>query len=126
MGQPDPLALCRKSDENWTTGHELLAQERMCPATNRLYYSVFQAVYAYATAVGAEMDQEKKHLAMIKFVAKSGKNGGPLSQVLVGLRGLRETADYETETPKKTDIEALLPGAATIREHHIKKTRDRT
>lgn len=125
---PEPAlkGLRHKSEQNWLAAEACRKERLYDAAASRLYYSVFQAVYLSAKAkrvpgvdIPERKDQGSKHSAMITFVKVVG--GSTQRRVYLELRALRETADYEPEPVEQAKYEALVQGAAEIRDCYLRR-----
>ena len=114
-----------KSEENWLAGEQCLNDGRLNAAANRFYYSVFQAVLTYASAKRDyhQTREAKVHTDMGQLVKTVGKKSVYYGRIFVDLRSLRETADYQPDTPLKGKIEELLPPCKRIRTFFLEKAR---
>ena len=112
-----------KSDENWQVGNQCLADGSLNAGANRLYYAVFQAVLDFAVAKQGYRNEGRGgvHAAMARVVRSQGKASEHYHGVFRSLMVLRETADYERETPDRAEIEALVEDSNTIRTWYLGK-----
>jgi len=114
-----------KSEENWAVGQQCLMDSRLNAAANRLYYAVFQAVFEFATKKRNYVSPgHSAHSSMLNIVRNYGKGRTKYGEVFNDLMGLRETADYDRETPDKNDIENLLQDANAIRMYYLQQARN--
>lgn len=109
-----------KSDENWKVVVLCLQYETLNAAASRLYYAVFQAVLAFAKAKKGYVYNPhiSVHIAMRNYV--NDALGKDLERVFRKLLALRQTADYEPETPTAPNIKSLMPESGIIRNHFLK------
>lgn len=112
-----------KSYENWEVGCDCLKQGRFNAAASRLYYGVFQAVLTYAREKKNYVHQAGKtdHAAMANIVWTTGKACGKYGRVFNKMMSLRETSDYERETPTLTKINEVLKDSGEIRNYFLEK-----
>ena len=102
-------------------GKSCLEQGQVNAAANRLYYSVFQAVLYFSRnkRPGHEEVKGGVHTRMARVVKTHGKTAAHSGAIFEDLLALRETADYDKESPEKSDIESLLNDAEKIRKFHL-------
>ncbi len=86
-------SLVEKSNSNWALSEQLRNQEKYDAAANRLYYSLFQAVKAYAVMIGkADVDEDTGvHGKMKRIVSEEDRSDG---EVFGDAMDLRVKADY--------------------------------
>lgn len=112
-----------KSDENWTVGQQCLEGGSVNAAANRLYYAVFQAVLGFAVSKkGYVYKGHGGHFDMAQVVLGQGKYSKRSYYLFKELMGLRETADYEPETPNGKAIASALNDYDQIRQYFLKMT----
>jgi uncharacterized protein (UPF0332 family) len=107
-----------KSEANWKLGIECLNKGHVNAAANRLYYSVFQAVQHYATLKENYVyirGQTRAHGEMRNYVRNNKIGAKQFERDFQIMMGLRETADYDNDTPEKYRIEQLIEGLTKIR-----------
>lgn len=109
-----------KSDENWRVGHRCLQDGDVNAATSRLYYGVCQAVLAWARAKKGYTKTEGIHGDMCRFVRTEGKSRYLYGPTFVGLRGLRETADYQPDPPDVDALNEVLAVCGQMRDAYLK------
>ena len=109
-----------KSDENWKVGQRCLQDGDLNAATSRLYYGLFQAVLAWARAKKGYAKTDGLHGDMCRFVSSEGKARHLCGPKLIRLRSLRETADYQTDTPAENVLRDLLPVCEQMRAAYLK------
>ena len=89
-----------KSEENWSVGQRCLQQGDFNAAANRLYYSVFQAVLYFAKKKLMYVPNRSEGRAHARMAHVAASRGSEIyGRAFKRLMGLRETADYEAETP---------------------------
>jgi len=108
-----------KSDENWRVGNQCLAAGDLNAAASRLYYAVFEAVLYYAKVKKGYVRRPgvSVHSLMGQYVRSVGKGRVLYSRVFAMMMGLRETADYEPETPE--EVQSLLHHLDEIRQYFL-------
>ncbi len=84
--------LLEKSKENWSAFEQLRGDDKLDAAANRLYYSIFQAVKAYAVVTGkTKIDETNSvHNMMKRIVSAEGGDARTFSDAME----MRKTADY--------------------------------
>lgn len=110
-----------KSDENWRVGLDCLQKQCFNAASSRIYYAVFQAVLLWARNKKGYNKNHGVHPDMIRYVRTEGKARHIYGRKLAELRSLRETADYQPDTPSAESLDALLSVSEQIRDYYLKK-----
>lgn len=116
------MGLIEKSEANWSSAYVLLESERnVNAAANRFYYSVFQAVKAFAVARDGfnPEDHKEVHRKMGEVV---GKYESTLKHDFDELLGLRKQADYEPDAVDERYLKSLLHNADILRQAFLRKT----
>lgn len=113
-----------KSKENWAAGQECLTQRKYNAAANRFYYSVFQAILWYALKKKGyeyKRGESKIHGDMNDVLAKDEASTKMNKRVFKEFMILRQTADYQPETPRESDIRDLLLDGQLLRDYYLQK-----
>ena len=86
-------SLLQKSKDNWDLSGELRHKQLYDAAANRLYYSLFQAVKAYAVNAGKLRvdDTVSVHETLKRLVREEGMDFKTFGNAM----NMRKTADYE-------------------------------
>lgn len=113
-----------KSDENWGVGCRCLEEGNCNSAASRLYYSAFQAVLRYARKRESykRMQSRSVHADMAEVVGRVGVASKYFGRRFIDLKALRETADYEPDTPPKEEIEELQEDCDKIRQFFLRSS----
>ena len=84
--------LIEKSDANWELANQLRKDGMFDAAANRFYYSLFQAVKAYAIKIKkmAESDSTGVHSQALRLVKDDKEDSDTFSLAM----SLRKSADY--------------------------------
>ena len=116
--------LCEKSDENWQAFELCRQNGQYNAAANRLYYSVFLAVFDYGTRT-QQMDlaetgeaRGSRHVDARNLVGR--KLGRKCREAYHDLKWLREVADYRPESVTADDLEENEQHASNLRELFLK------
>lgn len=109
-----------KSNENWRVGNRCLQDGDLNAATSRLYYGVCQAVLAWARAKKGYTKTVGIHGDMCRFVQTEGKARNLYGPKFVALRGLRETADYQPDSPDLDELHDVLDVCGRMRDAYLK------
>ncbi len=108
-----------KSEENWRVGTICLEADELNAAANRLYYSVFQAVFSSAKKKGYVRKRgQSVHTNMRRYIKNEA---GTYERTFMSLRTLRETADYEPETPSKKSIDDILVKSENMKTYFLNR-----
>lgn len=113
-------SLVGKSKSNWELFDMLRREGKLDAAANRLYYSLFQAVKAYAVRTGKMNmdDQSDVHKTTMNLV--SSEKGYATTYSCA--RRLRVLADYLPGHPLASDfVQDFLFKADSLRQHYIKE-----
>lgn len=110
-----------KSDENWQVGQRCLNNGDINAATSRLYYGVFQAVLTWARIRKGYNKTTDVHGDMCRFVKTEGKHSNHCGKVFAEMRGFRESADYQPDTPPIDEIKELLDTCDKIRAYYLQQ-----
>ncbi len=112
-----------KSKDVWNEGEMLLSQNCANGSANRLYYSVFQAIFGFGLKENKlNLGQREKHGAALNLVKHSGPQSGYHACIFKKLRSLREMADYKIEAVDIAELTDLLPKAKETRDFFLKKS----
>jgi len=111
-----------KVNENWEVGCACLKAGNINAAANRIYYATFQAVLAYfRTKSSFEEPNGSIHSYITRELNSLGGKNVNDSRNLRLLKELRETADYQPDTPDKDELNHLLPIAEKMKTHYLNK-----
>lgn len=111
-----------KSSENWEAGYACLTAKRYNAAANRFYYSIFQAVLWYAQKRQGyiyKKGESRVHGDMMEALAKAPMATKEEKRTLKHFCLLRETADYQTDTPREQDLKDFLYKGQCLRERYF-------
>ena len=115
----DIPALIKKSDENWELSERLRKSGSYNAAANRLYYSVFQAVKAYAVKSGKMKPDEdvSVHRTANRIVKGDNENHRAFGDAME----MRERGDYQDDSVYESEFsQKFLCEADSLRQHYRK------
>ena len=110
-------ALRKKSDEKWELSEQLRQSGSYNAAANRLYYSVFQAVKAYAVKSGKMKPDEKVsvHGSANRIVRADNKNHYAFCEAME----MRERGDYQDDSVSESEFsQKFLCEADSLRQYY--------
>lgn len=113
-----------KSIENWDAGCICLDHGKNNAAASRFYYSVFQAVLWWAERKQAytyTRGESHIHGDMMVKMNQDATASRADKYLFREFQLLRQTADYQADTPTRAQIEALLYEGQFLRERYLKK-----
>jgi hypothetical protein len=117
-----PNVFADKSKNTWKEGTDCLSRGLVNSATNRIYYSVLQAVKGFAIQ-RQKMTMETSdgvHRLVLQVVGDGGGKGTYFRRRLNLLMGLRIIADYNVEAVDPDRLKELLDDADKIRRYYIR------
>lgn len=109
--------LIKKSDENWLLSEQLRSDGKLNAAANRLYYSIFQAIKAYAVKSGKMENGDKVsvHRTANRIVKDEKKDYRTFGDAM----DMRERGDYEDDSVSPSEFsQKFLHDADTLRLHY--------
>ncbi len=112
-------ALIEKSDENWDLADQLRNDGKFDAAANRYYYSLFQAVKAYAVKVGKMGEDEivSVHSAAKRIVREDNED----VRVFGDAMEMRERGDYQSDHVAGSEFSTdFIHKADSLRVHYRK------
>lgn len=112
-----------KSDITWMEALQIIAQGQHNSGANRLYFAVFQAVYAYGLRKGlvSPGEQDSLHGKARGIVRSRASNPRKYSAAFNQLFELRVKADYKPEEIDLDDLsESLIEEAKNLREYFLR------
>ena len=111
--------LIEKSDANWKLADQLRKDGHFDAAANRFYYSLFQAVKAYAIKIGKmkETDRNSVHRTAKRIVCEERKD----YKVFGDAMEMRERSDYQSDRIAESEFsQNFLNRADSLRLHYRK------
>ena len=111
--------LIEKSDENWKLADQLRNDGNCDAAANRLYYSLFQAVKAYAIKVGKmnEGDMVSVHSAAKRIVREDNEDHRLFGDAME----MRERGDYQSDHVVASEFPLDFVHKAELLRFHYRK-----
>ena len=115
--KPESESLLAKSKENFELALDLKDDEKYNAAANRFYYSIFQAVKAYAVEKGKMSVKESAHVhPKAKQIAKDEDES--YFDIMDDAYELRTKADYLAENVEQYELtQDFQNKAQSMREH---------
>ena len=112
-------ALIEKSDESWELANQLRTDGKFDAAANRYYYSLFQAVKAYAVKVGKMREDEKVsvHLAVKRVIREEHED----VRVFGDAMEMRERGDYQSDHVADIELSHDFTYKADLLRTHYRK-----
>ena len=111
-------SLIQKSKDNWDLSYQLRCQRMYDAAANRLYYSLFQAVKAYAVKTGKTTIEEEVgvHGKLKGIVRDEDANHG---DIFDDAMQMRVKADYLAEHVVESELDRdFIYNAEMVRTHY--------
>ena len=111
--------LIEKSDENWELADQLRNDGNYDAAANRLYYSLFQAVKAYAIKFGKmnEDDSVSVHSAAKRIVREDNEDHRLFGDAME----MRERSDYQSSHVAASELPIDFVHKAELLRSHYRK-----
>jgi uncharacterized protein (UPF0332 family) len=117
-----------KSEQNWGVGITCLQKNSLNVAASRLYYGIFQAILWYARVkkgYNPSPDKQRSvHADMAVIVNEDFSSDTPrdkrFKRIFREFRTLRETADYEPDTPLVEEIKEVVSDGQLLKNHYLK------
>ena len=111
--------LIEKSDANWELANQLRKDGMLDAAANRFYYSLFQAVKAYAIKIKkmTESDSTGVHSQALRLVKEEKEDSVTFRRAM----SLRQSADYLYNQTTQSDLCLDFVHKAELLRAHYKK-----